>query len=150
MAMPSGYRAMSEVELSRLTWGAMVTILDTHSGHVANAHAITDAKDASVTVKFRGGHVETVGAADVEGQFVPVVFQLAEEIEDPNNALLVALRASNEIAKLKGRLRVAEQTMQRMADEIQGRPTMQQYEAVIAELSHLRDDIRVLQLRRAS
>jgi hypothetical protein len=149
VTMPSGYRPMSEIEIRRLAWGAIVAVLDTHTGHVENCTAM-DARDGSVVVKFRGGHLATLGAADTDEQFVPVVPQLADEIEDPNNALAVALRASNKIAKLEGRIRQLEEALKRQADAILGMPTRADYDAIAADIHQLQQDYRALRLSRAS
>lgn len=150
ISMPKGARPMNELDIRRVKWGQMVDVLDTHTGKVTRCAAVADAKDGSVRVKFKGGHEEVLGAANVDEQFIAITTQLADELDDPNNALAVALRASNEIAKLTGRIRVAEETIHRLANELQARPTQQQYDAIHAELNHLRDDIRALSLKRAS
>lgn len=150
LSMPKGCRPMNELDIRRIKWGAPVDVLDTHTGHVSRTHAQQDAKDGSVVVKFRGGHIATLGAADVDGQFVPVTTQLADELEDPNNALVVALRASNEIAKLRGRIRLLEEALKRQADAIQSMPTREQYEAMMADVASLHEGYRILRVQKAS
>lgn len=148
--IPTGYRRAGELEMRRLAWGQIVDVLDTHTGHVAKTTVVTDAGCGSVVVKFRGGHLATLFTSNTDAQFVAVIPQIANEINDPNNALAVALRASNADAALGLRIRRLEESLARQADAIQGRPTMDQYEAVVADLERLRDEIRALRLMRAS
>jgi len=152
MDLPKGYRPMNRADTARLSWGAMVTILDTHDGSTALGHVHSESP-SHVVVKLRGGAEVTIDRASAQSpdeQFAALTTQLADDFDDPNNAMAVALRASNEMAILRGKIRVQEQHIARLADAIQGCPTMEQYEAVVAELSHLRDDIRALRLMRAS
>lgn len=151
--MPDGYRPMNPADLARISWGSLVMLLDTHTGHTITG-SVKSESSSHFVVLLRGGAEITIdrqSAQSPDEQFVALTRAFAtEEAEDQNSALLVALRASNEIAKLKGRIRVAEQTIARMADQLQARPTQEQYDAIHAELNHLRDDIRALQLKRAS
>lgn len=147
---PKGYRLASELEMRRLKWGEMVDVIDTHTGHASKATVVTDAACGSVVVKFRGGHLATLFAANQDEQFIVVVPQIADEINDPNNAMAVALRASNADAALGLRIRRLEEALAKHADAIQGMPTREQYEAVVADLEQLRNEIRALRLARAS
>src|SRR3954462_10114580 len=119
ISMPKGARPMNELDLRRIKWGQMVDVLDTHTGKVSKCAALADAKDGSVRVRFKGGHEEVLGAANDDEQFVAITTQLADEMQDSNNAVAVALRFSNEIAKLKGRTRLQEEAIHRLANDLQ-------------------------------
>lgn len=139
ISMPKGARPMNELDIRRVKWGAQVDVLDTHTGQISHTTAQQDAKDGSLVVKFRGGHIATLGAADVDGQFVPVTVQLADELEDPNNAMAVA-----------GRIRVLEESLKRQADALQAMPSREQYEAMMTDVTRLQEDYRVLRLVRSA
>lgn len=140
MHMPKGYRPMTDVEIARLAWGSLVDVLDTHNGAVAKGSVISENRGGAL-VKFRSGFTTLLGKGQTDEQFVAVTTQLADEIDDPNNALAVALRASNEIAKLKGRCRVLEDEKARTNDRLQ---------AMLADLEGLRDQLRALQLKQVA
>lgn len=149
LSMPKGARPMTDAEIARLKWGQMVDVLDTHSGVVAKGSVISENAGGAL-VKFRGGHTTLLGAGSTDEQFVAITTQLAEALDDPNNAMAVALRASNEIAKLKGRIRVLEETVKRQADVIQAAPNREDFDAMMADVAQLQADYRVLRLVRAS
>lgn len=152
MDMPKGFRPMNDRDMQKLSWGAMVTILDTHDGSTALGHVHSEST-SHVIVRLRGGAeilLDRASSSSPDEQFVALTMQLADELDDPNNAMAVALRASNAIARLQGRCRKLEEALHQQANAIQGMVSRTEYEALMADVSQLQQDYRILRMVKAS
>lgn len=163
-----GHRPITFDEADALRWGQLVTILDSATGDLSYGTVHSFARGESVRVDLRNGATldfdldnpdlwpddregdRNPPMCDVDGHvLVLVTTALAVDRKPDPEPLFNALKASTEIADLKARVVTLEAALDRQANFLQGLPTLEQHQALVADIHELHRSV-ALNVRIAS
>lgn len=151
-----GYRAMTGEEADRLSWGEMVTILNSSTGDHSKGTVHSQTRD-SVKVDNRQGAEflfdldkpdfwadDRTGerkppSCEIDGQLLVLVTTAlyVEKAEEEPTPLFNAIKASVELVALRKRVAALEAQVKLQADALMGLPSLDEHRALINDVHEL-------------